>query len=62
MSVKRIDKNGRIIIPKEVRKKFPPNQYFDIRVDGNRIVLIPVRIVYNNGKAVLIEGNDKNGD
>jgi len=47
MLVKKTSKN-QITLPKEVLKKFPSTEYFEVRAEGDRIVLIPVKAVPSN--------------
>ena len=47
MLVKKTSKN-QITLPKEVLKRFPSADYFEVRVEGNRIVLTPVKAVPSN--------------
>ncbi|MHA1616710.1 MAG: AbrB/MazE/SpoVT family DNA-binding domain-containing protein [Candidatus Njordarchaeales archaeon] len=43
----RIDNKGRVLIPKKIREKLSLDEYrlVSIRVEGNRIILEPVRSV-----------------
>jgi hypothetical protein len=43
MLAKRTSKN-QITLPKEILKFFPDTEYFDVSVEGNRILLMPVKI------------------
>ncbi len=43
MLAKKTYKN-QITLPKEIIKNFPDTEYFDVRTENGRIVLIPVRI------------------
>lgn len=47
MLVKKTSKN-QITLPKEVLKRFPSADYFEVRVEGNSIVLTPVKAVPSN--------------
>ncbi len=47
MLVKKTSKN-QITLPKDVLKKFPSVEYFEVRTDKDKIVLIPVRTVPSN--------------
>ena len=44
MLVKKTSKN-QITLPKEIIKKFPQIEYFEVRVEDEKIILIPVKIV-----------------
>ena len=44
MLVKKTSKN-QITLPKEVLKRFPSAEYFEVRAEEDRIVLIPVKAV-----------------
>lgn len=44
MLVKKTSKN-QITLPKEVLKRFPSVEYFEVRAEGDRIVLIPIKAV-----------------
>jgi|Deesub1362A_J573_1020465.scaffolds.fasta_scaffold54076_1 hypothetical protein len=44
MLAKKTSKN-QLTLPKEIVKFFPDVEYFDIKVQNNKIVLTPVRIV-----------------
>ncbi|WP_461828770.1 AbrB/MazE/SpoVT family DNA-binding domain-containing protein [Aquifex sp.] len=44
MLVKKTSKN-QITLPKEVIKEFPNVEYFEVKVEEGRIVLIPVRTI-----------------
>jgi hypothetical protein len=44
MLAKKTSKN-QLTLPKDVVKSFPGADYFDISVDGGKIVLIPVKIM-----------------
>jgi hypothetical protein len=43
MLAKKTSKN-QLTLPKAVASKFPGTEYFDVRAEGGRIVLTPVRI------------------
>ena len=43
MLVKKTSKN-QITLPKAVAEAFPDAEYFDVRVQNNKILLMPVRI------------------
>lgn len=43
MLAKKTSKN-QLTLPKEIVKQFPDVEYFDITVEDNRIVLVPVKI------------------
>jgi hypothetical protein len=43
MLAKKTSKN-QITLPKSVAEAFPDAEYFDVRVQNNKIVLMPVRI------------------
>ena len=47
MLVKKTSKN-QITLPKEVLKNFPEAEYFEVRAEEDRIVLIPVKTVPSN--------------
>ena len=47
MLVKKTSKN-QITLPKEVLKKFPSAEYFEVKVEGDRIILIPIKAVPSN--------------
>ncbi|GAB6064925.1 AbrB/MazE/SpoVT family DNA-binding domain-containing protein [Aquifex pyrophilus] len=47
MLVKKTSKN-QITLPKEVLKNFPEAEYFEVRVEKGRIVLIPVKTIPSN--------------
>ena len=47
MLVKKTSKN-QITLPKEVLKNFPEVDYFEVRAEEDRIVLIPVRTIPSN--------------
>ncbi len=47
MLVKKTSKN-QITLPKEVLKRFPSAEYFEVRAEEDRIVLIPVKAVPSN--------------
>ncbi len=47
MLVKKTSKN-QITLPKEVLKNFPSAEYFEVRAEGDKIVLIPVKTVPSN--------------
>ncbi len=47
MLVKKTSKN-QITLPKEVLRKFPSTEYFEVRAEEDRIVLIPVRTIPSN--------------
>jgi len=44
MLVKKTSKN-QITLPKEVLKQLPDTDYFEVRVEEGKIVLIPARII-----------------
>ncbi len=44
MLVKKTSKN-QITLPKEILKSFPSAEYFEVKTEGDRIVLIPVKVV-----------------
>ncbi len=44
MLAKKTSKN-QLTLPKDIVKSFPGVEYFDIKVEGNKIVLTPVKIV-----------------
>jgi len=43
MLAKRTSKN-QITLPKDIVKDFSDTEYFDVSIEGNRILLVPVRI------------------
>lgn len=43
MLAKKTSKN-QITLPKEVVKKFPDTEYFDVTVEERKIILLPVKI------------------
>lgn len=43
MLAKKTSKN-QLTLPKEVVKKFPDTEYFDVSVEDRKIILLPVRI------------------
>jgi hypothetical protein len=43
MLAKRTSKN-QITLPKEIAKAFSDTEYFDVSIEGNRILLMPVKI------------------
>jgi hypothetical protein len=43
MLAKRTSKN-QITLPKEIAKSFSDTEYFDVSIEGNRILLMPVKI------------------
>jgi hypothetical protein len=43
MLAKRTSKN-QITLPKEIVKAFSDTEYFDVSIEGNRILLMPVKI------------------
>jgi hypothetical protein len=43
MLAKRTSKN-QITLPKDIVKVFPDTEYFDVSIEGNRILLMPVEI------------------
>ncbi|RLJ70445.1 hypothetical protein BCF55_0718 [Hydrogenivirga caldilitoris] len=47
MLIKKTSKN-QITLPKEVLKEFPEADYFEVKVEEGRIVLIPVRTIPSN--------------
>jgi len=47
MLVKKTSKN-QITLPKEVLKRFPSTEYFEVRAEEDRIVLIPVKAIPSN--------------
>lgn len=47
MLVKKTSKN-QITLPKEILRKFPSTEYFEVRAEEDRIVLIPVRTIPSN--------------
>ena len=47
MLVKKTSKN-QITLPKEVIKRFPSVEYFEVRAEEDRIVLIPIKAVPSN--------------
>ena len=47
MLVKKTSKN-QITLPKEILKRFPSTEYFEVKTEGDRIVLIPVKVVPSN--------------
>ena len=47
MLVKKTSKN-QITLPKEVLKNFPETEYFEVRAEEDRIVLIPVKTIPSN--------------
>ena len=47
MLVKKTSKN-QITLPKEVISKFPSTDYFEVRTEGDRIILIPVKTIPSN--------------
>jgi len=47
MLVKKTSKN-QITLPKEILKRFPSAEYFEVRAEEDRIVLIPIKAVPSN--------------
>jgi len=47
MLVKKTSKN-QITLPKEVLKRFPSTEYFEVRAERDKIVLIPIRTIPSN--------------
>ena len=47
MLVKKTSKN-QITLPKEIVKRFPSAEYFEVKAEKDRIVLIPVTAVPSN--------------
>ncbi len=47
MLIKKTSKN-QITLPKDVLKNFPSVEYFEVRAEKDKIVLIPVRAVPSN--------------
>jgi len=47
MLVKKTSKN-QITLPKEIIKNFPQIEYFEVKVEDEKIVLIPVKMVPAN--------------
>jgi hypothetical protein len=47
MLVKKTSKN-QITLPKEIIKNFPDIEYFEAKVEGEKIVLIPVKVIPAN--------------
>jgi len=43
MLAKRTSKN-QITLPKDIVKAFSDTEYFDVSIEGNRILLVPVKI------------------
>lgn len=43
MLAKKTSKN-QITLPKEVVKEFPDTEYFDVKVEARKIILMPVKI------------------
>ncbi len=43
MLAKRTSKN-QITLPKDIVKAFPDTEYFDVSIEGSRILLVPVKI------------------
>ena len=43
MLAKKTSKN-QLTLPKEIVKSFPKTEYFDVSVQGNKIILVPVKI------------------
>ena len=43
MLAKKTSKN-QITLPKEIAKVFPDAEYFDVSIQGNKILLMPVKI------------------
>ena len=44
MLAKKTSKN-QLTLPKEIVKYFPETEYFDIKVEENKIILMPVKII-----------------
>jgi len=44
MLVKKTSKN-QITLPKEILKKIPDTQFFEVKLEEGKIVLIPVRVI-----------------
>lgn len=44
MLTKKTSKN-QVTLPKDIVRNFPEVEYFEVTLEGNRIVLIPVKIV-----------------
>ena len=44
MLAKRTSKN-QITLPKDIVKAFPDTEYFDVSIEDNRILLMPVKII-----------------
>jgi len=42
--IKRVDKRGRLVLPKEWREKYAENGLVVVRIEGERIVLEPLRL------------------
>ncbi len=47
MLVKKTSKN-QITLPKETVKRFPSTDYFEVRIEEDRIVLVPVKTAPSN--------------
>ena len=47
MLVKKTSKN-QFTLPKEVLKRFPSTEYFEVRAERDKIVLIPIRTIPSN--------------
>ncbi len=47
MLVKKTSKN-QITLPKEILKRFPSAEYFEIKVEDDKIILIPVKVIPSN--------------
>ena len=58
MLAKKTSKN-QLTLPKEVAKKFPGTDYFDVRVEGRVIELRPVRIETEDGGVDLTRIREK---
>jgi len=48
MLAKKTSKN-QLTLPKEIVKSFPETEYFDVSVEGRKIILMPVRITPSHG-------------
>lgn len=43
--VVRVDRRGRLVIPKELREKFGIRDYVEISVEGNKIIIRPIKSI-----------------
>jgi len=43
--IKRVDKQGRLVMPKEWREKYAESGLVVVRIEGERIVLEPLKLL-----------------